>query len=52
MFWDATEWNSDGDRVLIEKYKNTRAFVQDGSDYNAVLLTKADFGCTQHEPKD
>jgi len=29
----------------------SRMFVQDGSDYFAALITKADFGCVEHAPK-
>ena len=48
MFWDATAWDEEGNRVLIQKYADTKAFVQDGSDYSAELLTKPDFGCVMH----
>jgi hypothetical protein len=50
MFWDATEWNGDGDgRKFLDQYKDTKAFAQDGSDYKAYMLTKSDFGCVSHE---
>lgn len=49
MFWDATNWDEDCNRVLIEKYADTKAFVQDASDYSAKLLTKPDFGCVMHQ---
>ena len=48
MFWDATDWDEECNRVLIQKYAGTKAFVQDGSDYSAKLLTKPDFGCVMH----
>jgi len=55
MFWDNTEWfdNEDGEyrRRLIENSKNDKAFVQDGSDYMAQLLTLTTFGCNQFEQK-
>lgn len=56
MFWDATEWTEEEDedlncvRSLREENKNDKAFVQDGSDYMAELLTRDDFGCNQFEP--
>lgn len=50
MLWDCTEWRDDADeRVLMKEHENTKAFVQDGSDYRATLLTKPDFGCVLHE---
>jgi len=51
MLWNATIWNKEGERVLSDKYKDTKAFAQDGSDYTAYLLTAPDFGCVSHEPK-
>jgi len=61
MFWDSTEWvkndkedDSDKDwylRSLTEDCKNDKAFVQDGSDYKAELLSLKDFGCNQFEEK-
>jgi len=53
MFWDATEWDEEGDgRKFIYQYKDNKAFAQDGSDYSAYLLTKPDFGCVSHEPSN
>lgn len=51
MFWDATEWSDDCSegRILLDKYKDTKAFVQDGSDYKADLLTLSNFGCVSYE---
>lgn len=52
MFWDCAEWTKGGDRlVLKEKYKDQLAFLQDGSDYKAHLLTVGDFGCVRHQEK-
>lgn len=55
MFWDNTEWfdNENGEytRRLSEDAKNDKAFVQDGSDYMAKLLTLGNFGCNQFEEK-
>lgn len=55
MFWDCTEWkeleNEEYGRVLSEDCKNDKAFVQDGSDYIAKLITLEDFGCVQFENK-
>ena len=52
MFWDCTEWEDIPDhwecrRVLTEEAKDELAFVQDGSDYSAELITRPDFGCVQ-----
>jgi len=33
----------------MPKYENQKAFVQNGSDYYASLLTKADFSCAHFE---
>ena len=50
QFWDASQWNKDYDaRTLKNEYKNKLAFVQDYSDYFALLKTMPDFGCVQHE---
>jgi hypothetical protein len=51
LFWDATEWEPPGyeRQVLTEKARGNKAFVQDGSDYRAELLTLSDFGCVQFE---
>lgn len=48
QFWDSTEWSEDGDyRQFLPECEDLKAFVQDGSDYRAVLFTKPDFGCVQ-----
>lgn len=53
MFWESTEWSPEGrTRQFKEEDKDKRAFVQDGSDYVAVLLTLPDFGCTGFTPSD
>ena len=52
MFWNATDWDEDGSRTFDAKYANTTAFVQDGSDYKADLYTKAEHGCTMHQPTE
>lgn len=52
MFWDATDWDWDADnRVLMDGYENDKAFLQDGSDYRADLITAKEFGCVQFERK-
>lgn len=33
-------------------FDESRMWVQDGSDYFAALITKGDFGCVEHAPKD
>lgn len=52
MFWDSTEWKEieyQDARVLKAESINDKAFVQDGSDYHATLITRPDFGCVQYE---
>lgn len=57
MFWDSTKWDKKDNeedeyiRSLAEECKNDKAFVQDGSDYKAELLSLKDFGCNQFEEK-
>ena len=52
MLYDSTEWDEDCNRVLTGVAKNDKAFVQDGSDYKAELLTLGDFGCIQFQVKE
>ena len=48
-FWNSTKWNEDYiGRTRTERNKNDLAFVQDGSDYYAVLKTTPDYGCVHH----
>ena len=49
QFWDVTEWWETHDEVVRKLKSNvdTKAFVQDGSDYRAELITMQDFGCNQ-----
>jgi len=52
MLWDCTEWTEDYfHMVMKQEFSEEKAFVQDGSDYMAHLLTFGDFGCNQHEPE-
>jgi len=54
MFWDCTEWGDEDnnyERRFTKAAENNKAFVQDGSDYIAHLLTLGDFGCNQFEAK-
>lgn len=54
-FWECTEWRDEGNkfyRALKPEYAELKMFVQDGSDYSAKLLTKADFGCIHFEEID
>jgi hypothetical protein len=37
------------ERRLLPEYEGTKMFVQDGSDYRAVLYTVADFSCAHFE---
>lgn len=57
QFWDSTEWEripskrDFGKDTYARKRKRTTdlAFVQDGSDYRADLITLPDFGCVMFE---
>lgn len=50
LHYDAFEWRADSDNLVVkEKYKDVKAFAQDGSDYIAFLLTQEDFMCVMHE---
>lgn len=51
LFWECTEWNDNYQRVLTKESMSNKAFVQDGSDYRAELITTAEFGCVQFDPK-
>ena len=52
MLFDCVQWDRDGERTIFCKYAgDTKAFVQDGSDYKAWLLTKKDFGCVSWRAK-
>ncbi len=50
--WDCSEWSDvTYERVLKPECVNMKFFVQDGSDYSAHLLTRADFYCAEFERK-
>ena len=50
QYWSVTEWDEEYEhRILKQKYIGVTAFVQDGSDYSAILKTLPDFGCVMHE---
>jgi hypothetical protein len=54
MFWDCTEWGDEDnnyERRFTKQAEGDKAFVKDGSDYIAHLLTLGDFGCNQFEAK-
>lgn len=46
MFWDCSMWNEEGTRIFTD---DSLAFVQDGSDYHAELLSRPEFGCVMWE---
>ena len=49
MFWDSTDWDEKRDsRIFLD---DSKAFVQDASDYYAELLTKSEFYCNMWESK-
>ena len=56
QFWDSTEWQRvDDEEGLTDEVRRVAkatedlAFVQDGSDYSATLITLPDFGCVMFE---
>lgn len=51
-YWNATEWVSDEYQTRIATSPEDLAFAQDGSDYHAMLLTRANFGCVLHQPRE
>lgn len=51
MYWDMTKWTKKGKRKYTKEGKKLKAFVQDGSDFMADLLTKPTFYCNQYENK-
>lgn len=51
MFWDTTEWSDNYERVMKPEFSGQLAFCQDGSDYSASLLTRAEFFCAHFEAK-
>jgi len=45
--WDSVKWKDDGEgEEWASGHETATAFVQDGSDYKADLLTKPEHGCT------
>jgi hypothetical protein len=52
MPYDASEWSDEtGERVIISKFEDTLAFVQDASDYAASLLVRPEFYCAMFKAK-
>jgi hypothetical protein len=57
--WEATDWvpagvNEDGiiyKRALKPEFEGLRFFAQDGSDYNAFVMTTPDFFCADFTQK-
>lgn len=49
--WECSEWNDDMERVMLPEFKDLKMFVQDGSDYRAIMLTRSDFFCAHFEEK-
>lgn len=53
LFWEATEGGTEtSGRVVLEEYKDRKAFAQDAEDFCAFLITRPDFGCVSHDPAD
>jgi len=51
LLWLSQEWDKTTGKLKF-KENTPLAFVQDGSDYYAELVTKPNFGCNQWERKD
>lgn len=51
-YWDATRWTDDEYETRITCNADDLAFAQDGSDYRAMLLTRAQFGCVLHQRRE
>ena len=52
-YWSATKWDDSDDFIdRVEIDSSNLMYVQDGSDYAAYLLTKADFFCANFEGKE
>lgn len=49
-WFEATGWSPEGDFVLKPEAADLLAFANDGSGYQAELLTLPTFGCVMHEP--
>ena len=52
QLWDAVNFNYQGELVTLDKAKDTSMFVQDGSDYFAVLYTRPEHYCAEFSLKD
>ena len=47
--WECTDWDHQGiKRILKPEHKNDTAFVVDGSEYYAALITMESFCCSHH----
>ena len=49
QYWESIVLDDDGNEVIADEYKDTKAFTQDASDYVSMLLTRPDFGCVMFE---
>lgn len=55
--WEVSEWEQEYDEADHERWKrglkpqfaDLKVFVQDGSDYRAIMLTAPDFFCAHFE---
>jgi hypothetical protein len=57
--WEASEWTKEDDgedsytdRQLKPEYADHKMFANDGSSYAASFLTRGDFHCSEHQPKE
>ncbi len=52
-YWEAIDWYDDdhNEELNEERRKDSKFFVQDGEDYSAMLITRDDFGCVEHQEK-
>lgn len=49
LFFCAYDWDEKGYPQIVPAHKDSKMFVQDGSDYTASLFTREDFGCVSYE---
>ena len=50
MNYAETEWDKETGKIKLKQgSEHIKAFVEDGSDYYAALISTKDFGCVMHE---
>jgi hypothetical protein len=46
QYFNCTDWDKSGKAKIMDSFKDTMMFVQDGSDYRANLYTRPTFFCS------